>query len=63
MSLMMRVTQRTREGHHGQVRGRALASLAVNSVIFLGALRPVEGHRRHWPSIISYPASLHKQTE
>ena len=34
------------------------ATLAVNRGIFLGAPRPVEGHRRHWPpwpSIISYP--------
>ena len=34
------------------------ATLAVYRGIFLGAPRPVEGHRRHlppWPSIISYP--------
>ena len=64
MSLMMRVSQRTREGHQGQVAGRAPATLAVNSGIFLGALRPVEGHRRHWtswPSIISYPAYLYQK--
>ena len=38
--------------------GRALATLAVNRGLFLGAPRPVEGHRRQWPSwpsIISYP--------
>ena len=36
-------------------------TLAVNRGIFLGAPRPVEGHRRHWPpwpSIISYPDLL-----
>ena len=55
MSLMMRVSQRTREGHHGR---EGPATLAVNRGIFLGTPRPVEGHRRHcppWPSIISYP--------
>ena len=55
MSLMMRVSQRTREGHHGH---EVLFTLAVNRGIFLGAPRPVEGHRRHWPtwpSIMSYP--------
>ena len=59
MSLMMTVSQMTREGHHGQVGGRAPATLAVNRGLFLGAPRPVEGHRRQWPSwpsIISYPA-------
>ena len=58
MSLMMTVSQMTREGHHGQVGGRAPATLAVNMGLFLGAPRPVEGHRRQWPSwpsIISYP--------
>ena len=58
MSLMMTVSQMTREGHHGQVGGRAPATLAVNRGLFLGAPRPVEGHRRQWPSwpsIISYP--------
>ena len=37
------------------------ATLAVNRGIFLGAPRPVEGHRRHWPpwpSIISYPGFM-----
>ena len=61
MSLMMTVSQMTREGHHGQVGGRAPATLAVNRGLFLGAPRPVEGHRRQWPSwpsIISYPAPL-----
>ena len=61
MSLMMTVSQMTREGHHGQVGGRAPATLAVNRGLFLGAPRPVEGHRRQWPSwpsIISYPAAL-----
>ena len=48
MSLMMRVSQRTREGHHGQEGRRAPATLAVNRGIFLGAPRPVEGHRRHF---------------
>ena len=60
MSLMMTVSQMTREGHHGQVGGRAPATLAVNRGLFLGAPRPVEGHRRQWPSwpsIISYPAT------
>ena len=60
MSLMMTVSQMTREGHHGQVGGRAQATLAVNRGLFLGAPRPVEGHRRQWPSwpsIISYPAT------
>ena len=55
MSLMMRVSQRTREGQEGP------ATLAVNRGIFLGAPRPVEGHRRHlppWPSIISYPVII-----
>ena len=59
MSLMMTVSQMTRQGHHGQVGGRAPATLAVNRGLFLGAPRPVEGHRRQWPSwpsIISYPA-------
>ena len=46
MSLMMRVSQRTREGHHGQ------------EGIFLGAPRPVERYRWHWPSIISYPGPI-----
>ena len=55
MSLMMTVSQMTREGYHGQVGGRAPATLAVNRGLFLGAPRPVEGHRRQWPSIISYP--------
>ena len=58
MSLMMTVSQMTREGHHGQVGGRAPATLAVNRGLFLGAPGPVEGHRRQWPSwpsIISYP--------
>ena len=58
MSLMMTVSQMTREGHHGQVGGRAPATLAVNRGLFLGAPQPVEGHRRQWPSwpsIISYP--------
>ena len=55
MSLMLTVSQMTREGHHGQVGGRAPATLAVNRGLFLGAPRPVEGHRRQWPSIISYP--------
>ena len=50
MSLMMTVSQMTREGHHGQVGGRAPATLAVNRGLFLGAPRPVEGHRRQWPS-------------
>ena len=58
MSLMMTVSQMTREGHHGQVGGRAPATLAVNRGLFLGAPRPVEGHRRQWPSIISYPAVM-----
>ena len=61
MSLMMTVSQMTREGHHGQVGGRARATLAVNRGLFLGAPRPVEGHRRQWPSwpsIISYPDVL-----
>ena len=61
MSLMMTVSQMTREGHHGQVGGRALATLAVNRGLFLGAPRPVEGHRRQWPSwpsIISYPVRI-----
>ena len=60
MSLMMTVSQMTREGHHGQVGGRAPATLAVNRGLFLGAPRPVEGHRRQWPSwpsIISYPGT------
>ena len=55
---MMRVSQMTREGHDGQVGGGLPATLAVTRVIFLGASRPVKGHRRHWPpwsSIISYP--------
>ena len=55
---MMRVSQMTREGHDGQVSGGLPATLAVTRVIFLGASRPVKGHRRHWPpwpSIISYP--------
>ena len=63
MSVMMRVSQMTREGHHGQVGGGLSATLAVTSVIFLGAPRPVVGHRRHWPpwpSIISYPAQIPK---
>ena len=34
MSLMMRVSQRTGEGHHGQ----------VNRDYILGAPQPVEGH-------------------
>ena len=55
MSLMMRVSQRTREGHHGQMGGRAAATLAVNMGKFLGAPRPVKGH---WPSIISYRETL-----
>ena len=57
MSLMMTVSQMTREGHH-EVGGRAPATLAVNRGLFLGAPWPVEGHRRQWPSwplIISYP--------
>ena len=61
MSLMMTVSQMTREGHHGQVGGRAPATLAVNRGLFLGAPRPVEGHRRQWPSwpsIISYPGYI-----
>ena len=61
MSLMMTVSQMTREGHHGQVGGRAPATLAVNRGLFLGAPRPVEGHRRQWPSwpsIISYPVTI-----
>ena len=44
--------------HHGQVGGRAPATLAVNRGLFLGAPQPVEGHLRQWPSwpsIISYP--------
>ena len=45
---MMRVAQMTREGHDGQVGGGLPATLAVTRVIFLGASRPVEGHRRHW---------------
>ena len=52
MSLMTRVSQRTREGHHG----------SENRGIFLGAPRLVEGHRRHippWPSIISYPVYVY----
>ena len=48
MSLMMTVSQMTREGHHGQVGGRAPATLAMNRGLFLGAPRPVEGHRRQW---------------
>ena len=51
----------TREGHHGQVGGGLPATLAVTRVIFLGAPRPVVGHRRHfppWPSIISYPGNV-----
>ena len=63
MSLMMTVSQMTREGHHGQVGGRAPATLAVNRGLFLGAPRPVEGHRRQWPSwpsIISYPVHSDK---
>ena len=62
MSLMMTVSQMAREGHHGQVGGRAPATLAVNRGLFLGAPRPVEGHRRQWPSwpsIISYPVVIH----
>ena len=52
MSLMMRVSQRTPRpgGSEGP------AAVAMNRGIFLGAPRPVEGHRRHWPPwIISYP--------
>ena len=45
MSVMMRVSQITRVGHDGQVGGDLPATLAVNSVIFLGASRPVEGHQ------------------
>ena len=63
MSLMMTVSQMTREGHHGQVGGRAPATLAVNRGLFLGAPRPVEGHQRQWPSwpsIISYPDTVSK---
>ena len=66
MSLMMTVSQMTREGHHGQVGGRAPATLAVNRGLFLGAPRPVEGHRRQWPSwpsIISYPVVGTVQSE
>ena len=66
MSLMMTVSQMTREGHHGQVGGRAPATLAVNRGLFLGAPRPVEGHRRQWPSwpsIISYPEFILTQKE
>ena len=37
MSVMMRVSQMTREGHHGQVGGGLPATLAVTRVIFLGA--------------------------
>ena len=65
MSLMMTVSQMTREGHHGQVGGRAPATLAVNRGLFLGAPRPVEGHRRQWPSwpsIISYPVEVYIMT-
>ena len=59
MSVMMRVSQMTREGHHGQVGGGLPATLAVTRVIFLGAQRPVVGHRRLWPpSIISYPVYI-----
>ena len=60
MSVMMRVSQMTREGRDSQVGGGLPATLAVTRVIFLGASRPVEGHWRHWPSwpsIISYPVT------
>ena len=40
MSLMMRDSQRTREGQDGQVAGRAPATLTVNRGIFLEAPRP-----------------------
>ena len=43
MDVMMTVSQMTREGHHGQVGGRAPATLAVNRGLFLGAPRPVKG--------------------
>ena len=58
MSLMMRVSPRTREGHYGS---EGPATLAVNRGIFIGAPWPVEGHRRHWPpwlSTISYPVHI-----
>ena len=58
MSVMMRVSQMTREGHDGQVGGGLPATLAVTRVIFLGTPRPVEGHRRHWPPLISYPGMI-----
>ena len=54
MSLMMRVSQRIRDGHHGQVGGRVPASSVVNRGIFLGAHRPVEGHRE-FPTLIQAP--------
>ena len=55
MSVMMRVSQMTREGHNSLVGGDLPATLAVTRVIFLWASRLVEGQRRHWPPIISYP--------
>ena len=61
MSVMMRVSQMTREGHDSQVGGGLPTTLAMTRVIFLGASWPVEGHRQHWPpwpSIISYPESV-----
>ena len=58
ISVMMRVSQMTREGHDGQVGVGLPATLAVTRVIFLGAFRPVKGHRRQWPSIISYPVII-----
>ena len=64
MSLMMTVSQMTREGHHGQVGGRAPATLAMNRGLFLGAPPPVEGHRWQWPSwpsIISYPGNIQSE--
>ena len=55
MSVMITVSQITREAHDGQVGGGLPATLAVTRVIILGAPRPVAGHRWHWPTIISYP--------
>ena len=45
MSVMMRVSQMARERPDGQVGGGLPATLAVSRLIFLGAPRPVPGHR------------------
>ena len=62
MSVMMRVSQMTREGQNDHLCSDLPTILAMTRVIFLGASRPVEGHRWHWPqwpSKMSYPGNCY----